>query len=148
MVEFPQLARVDDVLHAPELVVQFFLLRVAEVGGKFFANGVVAVEDRAGFGHTFIDNLCDGFGRIELRFLGQVSDAGVFGPVALAHVILVFAGHNAQQGGFTRAVPADHPDFRAKIKREVDLVQDRRLVVLLRQFLQVKNIFAGHTSSP
>jgi hypothetical protein len=62
--------------------------------------------------------------RIELRFLGEVSDTEARCQPGLAAEAVIETGHDAQQGRFTRAVGADDADLCSRIEREIDAAKD------------------------
>ncbi len=61
---------------------------------------------------------------VEMGLLGQQPHAEVPAPLDLAHVGLVDAGDDPEQGGLARAVRADHADALADGDRRVDPVED------------------------
>ena len=75
-------------------------------------------------GDALHDVLAHVLGRIELRLLRQVADAGALGDPALAVQVLVDAGHDAQQRRFARAVDAEHADLGVGIEGQMDVVED------------------------
>jgi hypothetical protein len=69
-----------------------------------------------------LDGLLHGLRVAEVRLLGQVTH-GRIGPFpSLAGEVRVYARHDAEQGGLTRAVRADHADLRAWHEGEVEVL--------------------------
>ena len=66
----------------------------------------------------------DGLALVELGFLLEHADGVALGHGDLADVVLVDAGHDAQQGGLARAVEAEHADLGAVVEAERDVAQD------------------------
>ena len=115
-VEVPEVLRLDLVLefrHLPGGLVGI-------VGGEL----VVAVEQRLLRGDALHDVLAHGLLRVELRLLLEVADASALGHPALAGIVGVEAGHDAQQRRLAGAVDAEHADLGVRVERKVDVLQD------------------------
>ncbi len=115
-VEVPQSLGLDLVLQLGHLV--------GGLVGIVHRQLVVAVDDRLLRRHPLHDVLAHRFGRIELRLLRQVADAGALGGPSLAGKLGVEAGHDAQQRRLAGAVDAEHADLGIGIERQVDVLQD------------------------
>jgi len=144
MVKTPQVVGVDRVLQASQFIVQLVGLGVAEIAAEQLADRVIARQDRFGAGDALLDALHDGLAGVQLGLLREIADFGVLGDLALAHVLGVEAGQDFEQRGFARAVGADHADVRAVKKREVDVLEDGLLLVLLGDVDERECVFAGH----
>ena len=64
------------------------------------------------------------FALVELGLLLEHADGVALGHGDLADVVLVDAGHDAQQRGLARAVQAEHADLGAVVEAERDVAQD------------------------
>ena len=115
-IEIPQALRLDLVLQLRHLVCGL----VGIVHGEF----VVAVENRLFFRDAQHDVLAYGLCRIELRFLRKKADLRAVGGPRLAVKFLVDAGHDAEQGGFARAVDAENADLGVRIEGQMDIIQN------------------------
>ncbi|OQA30403.1 MAG: hypothetical protein BWY57_02862 [Betaproteobacteria bacterium ADurb.Bin341] len=147
MVKTPQVVGVDRVLQAPQLVVQLVGLGVAESVAEQLADRVIARQDRLGAGDALLDTLHDRLARVQLGFLGEKADFGIFCDLAVAHKLSVEACQDFEQRGFTRAVGADHADVCAVEKREIDVLEDGLFLVLLGDVDERECVFAGHSRS-
>ncbi len=85
------------------------------------------------------------FDGIELRLLLQVADARALRGPGLAGILLVEAGHDAQQRRFAGAVDAEHADLGVGIELQVDVLQDFPVPrINLGEALHVINELTGH----
>ena len=114
---------------AVECVLQFGLFgdqRVeVSVGlGEFGVDLVVARQHVHDGLHGFADDFDDGLRLVELGLLLEHAHGVALGHGDLADVVLVHAGHDAQQGGLARAVQAEHADLGAVVEAERDVAQD------------------------
>ncbi len=112
-----------------ELFLQFGLLgdQRVEICIGFGEFGVDFIEAREHFddgSHRFFHNLDHCFCFIEFWFLFEKPDRVAFRRGNFADVVMVDAGHNAQQRGFARAVQTEHADLGAVIKPERNIAQD------------------------
>lgn len=81
------------------------------LGGKHFAHGLF---------HTLAHRVL----RVELGFLGQVADLDPRHGDGFAFDFLVHTRHDLEQGGFARAVQAQHADLGAGEEAQGDVFQD------------------------
>ena len=91
------------------------------VGGVHLFQALLGAAD---LGEGLLDDLAHVLVRVQLRFLGQVTDVDARLRARLAQVVLVDAGHDAQQGGFTGAVEAQHADLGAREEGQRDVLED------------------------
>ncbi len=91
------------------------------VGGVDFVQAGLGVLDHA---DGFFDHFAHGLGRVQDRFLRQVADVQIGHRAGFAFELGVDAGHDFQQGGFTRTVEAEHADLGAGEKRQRNVFQD------------------------
>ncbi|MNX68775.1 hypothetical protein D3C86_999730 [compost metagenome] len=120
VVEAPGVDGVDLVLDPGELVGN--LVRV--VGRELLE----ALQQVAGAGHAVFDVLADGLVGVEFGLLGQVADGGAVGEAGLALEVGVDPGHDAQEGGLTRAVHAEHADLGAGQEGQGDVLEHLAVV--------------------
>jgi hypothetical protein len=73
--------------------------------------------------HAFFDDLAHGLGFVELRLLLQIADGVAGRQHRLADVVLLDAGHDAQQRALARAVQTEHADLGAVEIGEADIAQ-------------------------
>ena len=88
-----------------------------EVGVRFCVLGVHFVQAFQGvnhLGHRFFNGFADGVFRIQFWFLRQVTDFNARLWASFAFDIGINAGHDAQQGRFTRAVQTEYTNFGAR----------------------------------
>ena len=136
-VEIPQPLGLDLVLQLGHLV--------GGLVGIIRRQLVVAIDDRLLRRDALHDVLAHGFCRIELRLLLQVADARALRRPGLAGVLLVEAGHDAQQGRLAGAVDAEHADLGVGIELQVDVLQDFPVPrINLGETLHVINELTGH----
>ena len=113
--------------------------------GIIGSNLVVAVDDGLLRGDALHDVVADGFLRIELRLLRQVTDGGAGRRPGLAGKFLVEPGHDAKQRRFAGAVDAEHADLGVRVERQVDVLQDLSVGGIgLGQTLHVIDELTGH----
>ena len=121
-------------IHGIDLVLKFGLLfeglvhlLVGHRLGEAVADGVEAVDQRLHVTDPFADRLLHRARLVEGRLLRQVAhlDAGL--GARLAFDLLVHARHDLQQGGFARAVEAEHADLGAGKEAQADIAQDDAL---------------------
>ena len=122
------------VVEVPGVVLLDFLEQLGLLGdqgvhvgvgfGEFLVDRVVAgqqVHDRL---DAFAHDLEDGFVGIELRLLLEEADGVALAHGDLADVVRVHAGDDPEQGGFARAVQAEHADLGPVVEAERDVLQD------------------------
>ena len=88
-----------------------------EVGVRFCVLGIHFIQAFQGvnhFGHRFFNRLTDGVFRVQFWFLRQVTDFNARLRASFAFDFGINAGHDAQQGRFTRAVQTEYTDFGAR----------------------------------
>ncbi|MCY1407503.1 hypothetical protein D9M71_228070 [compost metagenome] len=98
-----------------------------EVGVRLGVGGVDLVQTGLGLfdlANGFFDDIADGGLRVELRLLRQVADVDARHRAGFALDLGVDARHDAQQGGFTRAVQAEHADLGAGEERQGNVLED------------------------
>ncbi len=86
-----------------------------------FGQGVVDA------GNRLVDDLLDGFFFVQLRLLGQIAHVDARLRTGFTDVILVYARHNAEQGGFTGTVEAQNADLGAGEEAQGDVFQNLAL---------------------
>src|SRR6185437_10948232 len=91
------------------------------------ADPVEFFEQPEGLADAFLDGRAHVTFRVELRLLGQISDADAALRARLAVDLLVDAGHDLEQRGLSRAIEAKHADLRAGKEREADVAQNDAL---------------------
>ena len=147
VVQTPQIARINQILQPPQLVIDLFGFLRAHVFAQLAAQLVIAVQDGLR-GRRAIRHVAGHVLRlVQLRLLRQIPHANARRDDAFTVIILVQPGNNFQQRRFARAVPANNTNFCAEEKGQRDVVQHRLVVVLLGQMSQIKNIFACHGNS-
>ncbi len=136
-VEIPEAGGLDLVLQLGHLVGGLF--------GIVHRQFVVAVEDRLLLADAQHDVLAHRLGRIELRLLFEVADAGALGDPRLAVIFLVEAGHDPQQRRFTGTVDAEHADLGVRIERQMDVIEHLAVAGIgLGQTLHEIDELTGH----
>ncbi len=85
---------------------------------------IQALERVNDFRDRFFDRFAHGMFRVELRLLRQVADFDARLRTGFTFDIFIDARHDAQQGGFTGAVQAQHTDFGAREKAQRDILQN------------------------
>ena len=98
-----------------------------EVRLRFGEFGVDLVETLQQFHDgldALADHLDDGLLRVKLRFLLEQANAVALAHGDLADVVVILAGHDAQQGGLAGPVQAEHADLGAVIEAQRDIPQD------------------------
>ncbi|MND56078.1 hypothetical protein D3C80_471740 [compost metagenome] len=107
--------------------------QLVEVGSFFSVQRVhfiKSLESTDDFCHRFFNRFANAVFQVELRFLRQVADFNPRLRARFAFDIGIDTGHNAQQGGFTGAVQAQHANFGAREAAQGDIFQD----VTLRRY--------------
>ena len=136
-VEVPQILAVDLVLQLRHLV--------GGLVGIVRRDLVVAVDQRLLGGDALHHVLAHALRLVELRLLLQVADARALRDPALAHVVGVDAGHDAQQRRLARAVDAEHADLGVRIEGEIDVLEHLAVARIgLGQTLHVIDELTGH----
>ena len=126
--QVPAALGVDRILQLGLLFEQLVHFVRIQVGiGELVADRVEAIDQRLHVADAFDDVAAHVLGRIQARFLGQETDLDAGLRARLAVDLLVDARHDAQERGFTRAVQAEHADFRAGKKRQRNVPQDDAL---------------------
>ena len=88
-----------------------------EIGVRLGVGGVHLIQARLGvldLADGFFHHIANGLARVELRLLWQVADIDPRHGAGFAVELGVDAGHDAQQGGLTGAVQAEHADLGAR----------------------------------
>ena len=114
-IEIPEVLAVDLVLQGCHLVGGFL--------GIVHRHFVVAVEDGLLGGHAQHDVLADVQRGVQFGLLREIADLGALGGPGLAGEILVDAGHDPHQRGFTRAVDPDDTDLDAGQEAQADVLE-------------------------
>ncbi len=94
------------------------------VGG---IDGIQALQGGLDMAQGLLDIAAHILGGVELGLLGQEADLDAGLRPGLALDLGVEAGHDAQQGGFARAVDAEHADLGAGEEGQGDVAQDHAL---------------------
>ena len=125
-VQIPSIRSVDDVLQFPltgkqgiHLIFILVIFRKTEFLVDFFIFRQ-GIHDRL---HTLHDHFLHGLGRIQLRFLRQISHAVPRREYHFALEILVQSCDNFHQGGFSGTVQTDDADFSPIEETQVDVLQ-------------------------
>ena len=122
-VEAPRVGGGDLVL---QLALQLADLVVVGIGvGPHRHHLVVPVDDRLDRGDAVHDVAPDVLRRVELWFLGEVSDAEPRRQPGLAGEPVVETGHDPEQAGLAGAVGSQHADLGARVERERDVLEHR-----------------------
>jgi len=127
-----------DAVHLRGQLVEVLLVR----RGELLADLLLLFEHRADVGDGFLDVLAHGFALGQQRLLRHVADARVLLGPRGPHELLVLQGHDAEQRGLARSVRAEHADLRPRIEREVDVLEDGGLAVLLGEILDGEDVAA------
>ncbi|MNN36639.1 hypothetical protein D3C81_1505420 [compost metagenome] len=101
--------------------------QLVEVGIRFGVGRVDLVQARLGVldhADRFLDHFTHGLGRVQLRFLWQVTHVDVGHRTGFAVEFLVDARHDPQQGRFTGAVQAEHADLGAREERQGNVLEN------------------------
>ncbi len=101
-----------------------------EVGVWLGIGGIDGIQTGLGVldhADRFLDDLAHGLLGIELRLLRQVADIDARHGAGFAVELGVDAGHDAQQGGLTGAVQAEHADLGAGEERQGNVLEDLTL---------------------
>ena len=141
-VEIPQALGLDLVLELRHLV--------GGLVGIVHREFVVAVEDRLLLLDAEHGVAAHVERRVKLRLLRQVADPRALGDEALADELGVEAGHDAQQRRLARAVDAEHADFRVRVEREVDVVENllAARIGLGETLHMIDELARGHATIP
>src|SRR5262249_50831873 len=116
---------------------------LAELGPQFLA----ALQQGADGGDRLLQVAADVGGFVEPRLLGHEADRDARGGPDSAEIVLVVAGHGAQQGALAGAVARDDADLGAGEEGEGDVLEDFALVVRLAEPLEGQDVLLGHESS-
>ena len=111
--ELPAADRVDGVLQLGLLFEQLVHLVVVHGFGELVADLIEARDLRERSAETFHHDAAHVLVRIELRLLRQITDLDAGLRARLAFEIGVYPAHDLEQGGFARAVEAEHADLGA-----------------------------------
>ena len=114
--EVPQALGLDLVLERRHLV--------SGLVGIVHCELVVAVEDRLLLLHAQHGVALDVERGVEVGLLRQVADFCALGDEALADEFGVEPRHDAHKRRLARAVDAEHADFRVRVERQVDVVEN------------------------
>ena len=100
-----------------------------EIGVRLGVGGVHLIQARLGvmIWLTASSTIANGLARVELRLLWQVADIDPRHGAGFAVKLGVDAGHDAQQGGLTGAVQAEHADLGAREERQGNVLEDLTL---------------------
>ena len=112
------------------LVPGLFLGELVEVGVRLGIGGIDFIQLLLGLhdlAQAGLDLLADCSGGIELGFLRQIADGNAGQVLHFPVIFLVRPGHDAQHGGFARAVEAQQADLGAREERKGDVLDDLTL---------------------
>ena len=121
VVQVPGVVLVQRLLDAALLFDQRVEVRVRVV--ELLADRVVLPQEVNDGLRGFLHHLAHGLGVIQLRLLRQQTAGVALREHRLAQVVLIHAGHDAQQGALARAVQPQHADLRAVEEAERDVTQ-------------------------
>ena len=121
-VQRPGVVLVDLLLHPRLLVQERFHVIGIDRAEPLVDLVVLAQQVHDGL-HRLLDDLAHRLAGIELRLLRQQAARVALGEHRLAQVVLVHAGHDAQQGALARAVQTEHADLGAVEEAERDVAQ-------------------------
>ena len=99
--------------------------QLVEVGvrlGVERVNLIQTLQRADHFGDRFFDRFAHRLFRVKLRLLRQITHFDARLRACFPFDIFIDARHDAQQRGFTRAVQAEHANFRAREKAEGDVL--------------------------
>jgi hypothetical protein len=128
-VELPPVERLDPLLDLPLLLEQDVHVDVGV--GKLVVDRVVLTKQIDDLLRPLLDDLAHGLRLVELRLLLEVADRVSGRDHRLANEVLVGPRHDLQERALSRSVQTDDADLRAVEVREVDVLQDGLLVVVL-----------------
>ena len=113
---------------------------VQEIGEFFFGalSFFVAGDGFGEIGDARGDVFEDGEIGVEFEFLGEVADAEFTAEGDVAGVGFGLAGEDFEEGGFSAAIAADHPDFLTRFHRESDAVEEVLMAVGEGEFVSGK----------
>ena len=115
-IDVPGIGGVDLLLQRGHLLHQLVGIVLAELFGDR-----VELVDHDLFGTGRGDVVEHVFRGVEFRLLRQVADLDALGGPGLADEVLIDAGHDAQEGRFTRAVDTDDADLGIRQEVQVDV---------------------------
>ena len=119
--EIPALGGVDGALQLPLALKEAVHFVVVHGFGELHGDLVELVHEGLGFSHALFNVAAHVLARVELRLLGQVAHLDIgLGP-GLAVKLPIHPRHDAQEGGFSRAIQTEHADFGAGEKGEGDV---------------------------
>ena len=119
--EIPALCRIDGALQLPLALEQAVHFVVVHGFGELHGDLVELVHEGLGFSHALFNVAAHVLARVELRLLGQVAHLDIgLGP-GLAVKLPIHPRHDAQEGGFSRAIQTEHADFGAGEKGQGDV---------------------------
>jgi len=130
-VQVPGVAGVDLLLDGALLLQQLGHLVVVHGFAQAVADPIELLQKRRRLRDPLGHHLADGLGGIQFRFLFQKADGVARRASGLADEVLLDARHDAQQRAFARAVETDDADLGAVEVRQVDVLEDRALAVVL-----------------
>ena len=148
VVERPAVDRVDLVLKVGHLGAQ--RIEIGVFLAHFHADLIEPIDHVGGRPRAILDVFQHRLAGVELRLLLQIADSDVLARPGLAGEILVDAGHDLDQRGFTRAVGADDADFGTLIELQVDVAEHRlgRAGEGFGHVLHHEGVLGGHRASP
>ena len=119
-VQFPAIAGINALLQLGLLGEEGVHLLLAHLIHEGFADGVEAGEVGLHLAESLFHILAHGLVGVEMGLLAEIAHAHALGRPGLATEILVLAGHDAHQGGFTGAIGAEHADLHRGQEGERD----------------------------
>ena len=125
--QFPAADRVDFVLHLRLLLHELVHFIVRHRLGELIADRVEAIDQALYIADSLADHLANGLAFIQQRLLRQITDFDSGLRARFALDVLVDAGHDFQQRGFSGAVQSQHADLRAGEKTQTDIAQNNAL---------------------
>ena len=123
-VQVPGTGGFDFFLQFGLLCQQLIHLVVGHRFGEFHVHLVERLEQSLGLGDPELDVAAHIETVVQFRLLRQVTDANTGLRTGLTVVLLVDAGHDAQQGRFAGAVVTQHADLGAGEEIERDVLED------------------------
>ncbi len=123
-VEFPAAEGVDGILQLALFFEQGIHFLITHGFGKAVADLIEAVQQGLDLTQPVFNISAHVLVLIQLRFLWQVADMDTGLRAGFTFNVLVHAGHDAQQGGFSGTVQTEHADLGAGEERQGNIVKN------------------------
>src|SRR6185503_6417426 len=123
-VELPRVLGLDLGHHAPVLLHRLLHVVRVQILAQANVQLVEAVEERLRLGDPFHDVAQHVLRLVEGGLLREEPDLDSLGRARLAHVSVLHARHDPEQGRLSGSVQAQDADLRARIEREGNVLED------------------------